>query len=151
MIPRLWGAKSADTLIREHNIHRFYLYQIRHFPVNENLWIVSGYLFLMWLCLRLLTSHSNGKLLLRSMGTPYICSESIRSSGAFWPVPPDNQKHAEPCTKHSQNGPIFISFKMPEFFKMSPLSGAEKHHNFQVTLCLHFVTTNANFAYIKSE
>ena len=33
----------------------------------------------------------------------------------------------------------------------SPLSGAEKHHNFQVTSCHHFDTTNVDFAYIKSE
>jgi hypothetical protein len=32
-----------------------------------------------------------------------------------------------------------------------PLSIAEKHPDFQVTCCLHFVTTNANFAYIESE
>jgi len=33
----------------------------------------------------------------------------------------------------------------------SPLSGAEKHHNFQVTLCLQNDTTNVDFAYIESE
>jgi hypothetical protein len=27
----------------------------------------------------------------------------------------------------------------------------EKHPDFQVTLCLRFVTTNVNFAYIESE
>ncbi len=36
--------------------------------------------------------------------------------------------------KCSLIGPIFISFKMPEFFEKSPLSGAGKHHNFQATL-----------------
>ena len=32
-----------------------------------------------------------------------------------------------------------------------PLSGTEKHPNFQVTSCLRFVTTNVDFAYIESE
>ncbi len=40
---------------------------------------------------------------------------------------------------------------MQEFFKKSPLSGAGKHPDFQVTLCLDFVTTNVDFAYIESE
>ena len=44
-----------------------------------------------------------------------------------------------------------MSNKMPEFFEKSPLSGAGKHRNFQVTLCLHFDTTDADFAYIESE
>jgi hypothetical protein len=44
-----------------------------------------------------------------------------------------------------------MSYKMPEFFKKSPLSGAQKHPDFQVTLCLQNDTTNVNFAYIKSE
>jgi len=33
----------------------------------------------------------------------------------------------------------------------SPLSEAEKHHNFQVTPCLHNDTTIADFSYIESE
>jgi len=41
--------------------------------------------------------------------------------------------------------------KKSEFFEKSPLSGAEKHPDFQVTSCLHFVTTDAIFAYIESE
>ena len=32
-----------------------------------------------------------------------------------------------------------------------PLSVAKKHPEFQVTLCRHFVTTNVDFAHIKSE
>ena len=40
---------------------------------------------------------------------------------------------------------------MLEFIPKPLLSGAETHHNFQVTSCHHFVTTNADFAYIKSE
>jgi len=32
---------------------------------------------------------------------------------------------------------------MPEFFEKSPLSGAGKHPDFQVTSCHHFVTTDA--------
>jgi hypothetical protein len=34
---------------------------------------------------------------------------------------------------------------------MSPLSGAGKHPDFQVTSCLQNVTTNVDFAYIESE
>ncbi len=48
-------------------------------------------------------------------------------------------------------GTHFKDCKIPELFKKSPLSGAEKHPDFQVTSCHHFVTTNPNFAYIKSE
>ena len=44
-----------------------------------------------------------------------------------------------------------MNFKMPEFFEKSPLSGAEKHPEFQVTSCYHFVSTNVDFAYIESE
>jgi hypothetical protein len=40
---------------------------------------------------------------------------------------------------------------MPEFFEKSPLSGAEKQPDFQVTSCHHFVTTNVDFAYIEFE
>jgi hypothetical protein len=40
---------------------------------------------------------------------------------------------------------------MLELFEKSPLSKAEKHPDFQVTLCHHFVTTNVDFAYIESE
>ena len=54
-------------------------------------------------------------------------------------------------TGHPQNSPIFMSCKMPEFFEKSRLSGAKKRPDFQVTSCHHFVTTNANFAYIESE
>ena len=42
-------------------------------------------------------------------------------------------------------------FKTSEFFKKSPLSGAEIHSDFTVTLWHPFETTNPNFAYIKSE
>ncbi len=53
---------------------------------------------------------------------------------------------AKDCTQDTLNKePIFMSCKMPEFFKKSPLSGAEKHPDFQVTVCLRFVTTNAKF------
>jgi len=40
---------------------------------------------------------------------------------------------------------------MPEFFEKSPLSAAEKHPDFQVTVFLQNVTTNVDFAYIESE
>ena len=49
------------------------------------------------------------------------------------------------------NNSIFMHPKTPEFFKKSPLSGAQKHPDFQVTLCLQNVSTNVNFAYIESE
>jgi hypothetical protein len=74
---------------------------------------------------------------------------------------PDRQKLLEqlhqqiivdgPRPKHSQNSPIFDSYKMSEFFEKSPLSGAIKHRDFPVTLCLYFVTTDVDFAYIESE
>jgi len=40
---------------------------------------------------------------------------------------------------------------MPEFFEKSPLSGAGKHPDFQVTYSYHFISTNVDFAYIESE
>jgi len=40
---------------------------------------------------------------------------------------------------------------MPEFFEKLPLSGAEKHLDFQVTSCHRFISTNVDFAYIESE
>jgi len=40
---------------------------------------------------------------------------------------------------------------MPKFFEISPLSGAEKHHNFQVTLCYQKDTTNVGFGYIETR
>jgi len=44
-----------------------------------------------------------------------------------------------------ENGPLVVSCKMPEFFEKSPLSGAGKQPNFQVTLCLRFVSTDVKF------
>ena len=41
--------------------------------------------------------------------------------------------------------------KIPEFSKKSPLSGAEKHPDFQVTSCLQNDTTDGDFAYTESE
>jgi hypothetical protein len=41
--------------------------------------------------------------------------------------------------------------KTPEFLEESTLSGAKKHPDFQVTLCLQNVSTNVDFAYIESE
>jgi len=38
-----------------------------------------------------------------------------------------------------------MSYKTSEFLEKSPLSGAEKHPDFQVTSCHHFVTTDAKF------
>jgi hypothetical protein len=67
------------------------------------------------------------------------------------PVPPANQKLTGPRTDAPQNAPIFMRCKTPEFFEKSPLSKAKKHPDFQVTSCLHFVTTNVDFAYIESE
>ena len=64
---------------------------------------------------------------------------------------PTNQKRTGPCVIRLKNGPIFTSCKMTEFFEKSPLSGAEKHPDFQVTLCLQNVSTSVDFAYIESE
>jgi len=47
--------------------------------------------------------------------------------------------------------PFTLSSKIPEISKKSPLSKVGKHPDFQVTPCLHFVTTNVDFAYIESE
>ena len=44
-----------------------------------------------------------------------------------------------------------IRYATLSFHGKSPLSGAEKCPDFQVTSCYHFVTTNVDFAYIKSE
>ncbi len=41
--------------------------------------------------------------------------------------------------------------EISEFLEKSPLSEAGKHPDFQVTSCLHFVTTNVDFTYIESE
>ena len=41
--------------------------------------------------------------------------------------------------------------EISEFFEKPPLSGTEKHPDFQVTSCHHFVTTSVDFAYIESE
>jgi hypothetical protein len=41
--------------------------------------------------------------------------------------------------------------KMPYFPEKPPLSGIEKHPNFQVTSCHQNDTTNVNFAHIKLE
>jgi len=40
---------------------------------------------------------------------------------------------------------------MLQFIEKSPLSGAGKHPDIQVTLCLQNVSTDVNFAYIESE
>ena len=47
--------------------------------------------------------------------------------------------------------PIFLHRKTSEFFEKSPLSRAKKHSDFQVTSCHQNVSTNVDFAYIKSE
>ncbi len=77
------------------------------------------------------------------------CNTSALSP--FWTDPTrlsDALNRPETTPKYS---PIFASYKTSEFFKKSPLSGAEKYPDFQVTSCLRFVTTNVNFAYIESE
>jgi len=63
---------------------------------------------------------------------------------------PDDVRNSTPATD-ARNDSILPKCKMPEFFEMLPLSGVEKHPDFQLTSCLHFVTTNVNFTYIKSE
>jgi len=62
----------------------------------------------------------------------------------FW-TSPTSQPEAH--TKVS----LPMNSKVPEFFEKSPLSGTGKHPDFQVTSCLHFVTTNVDFVYIESE
>jgi hypothetical protein len=69
----------------------------------------------------------------------------------FGPIPPANQKRTGQHTKYPQNGPIFASSRMSWAFEKSPFSGTKKHPDFQVTSCLHFVTTNVDFADIESE
>ena len=51
--------KAADSRLYRHKLYYFGLYYIICFPVKENLWIMRGYTFLMWLCLRLITDHLN--------------------------------------------------------------------------------------------
>jgi len=41
--------------------------------------------------------------------------------------------------------PFLRVAKTSDFLEKSPLSGTEKHHNFQVTSCHHFVTTEVKF------
>jgi hypothetical protein len=41
--------------------------------------------------------------------------------------------------------PFFMGCKMPAFFTKSLLSGAEKHHNFQVISCFQNFSTNIKF------
>ncbi|MHC4537965.1 MAG: hypothetical protein ACYS6K_28890 [Planctomycetota bacterium] len=40
---------------------------------------------------------------------------------------------------------------MIEFFEISPLSGADKHPDFQVTISFHFDATDVDFAHVESE
>jgi hypothetical protein len=63
--------------------------------------------------------------------------------GAVASIPPAHQAY----TKDT----LPTSFKTSESFEKSPLSGAGKHPDFQVTSCHHFVTTNVDFAYIETE
>ena len=68
-----------------------------------------------------------------------------------WLEHPNMQMMAARDQEGIANGPIFICYKIPEFFEKSPLPKAEKHHIYQVTLCLQNDTTNTNCAYIESE
>jgi hypothetical protein len=53
---------------------------------------------------------------------------------------------------NSAKMPLFSRVvKIPEFFKKSPHSRAEKHPDFQVTSCHQNDTTNDDFAYIESD
>ena len=47
-------------------------------------------------------------------------------------------------------GTLPTSCKTPEFFEKSPSSGAKKHQNYTVTLCIQNDTTDTNFSYIES-
>jgi len=53
-----------------------------------------------------------------------------------------NQSH-QPISRTKYTLPT--SWKMTEFFEKSALSGAGKHPDFQVTSCLHFVSTDVIF------
>jgi hypothetical protein len=80
-----------------------------------------------------------------------VCGDASLLSEFLGPVLTANQI-AKDCTEDTlKKSPIFVNCKMPEFFKKSPLSGAGKHPDFQVTSCLRFVSTNVDFAYIESE
>ncbi len=85
------------------------------------------------------------------MGVPQVAIEFSLLLEFLGPVLTTNQI-AKDCTQDTfKKGPIFIIYKIPEFFEKSPLSGAEKSPDFQVTLCLQNDTTNVDFAYIESE
>ncbi|MHC4533148.1 MAG: hypothetical protein ACYS6K_04275 [Planctomycetota bacterium] len=59
---------------------------------------------------------------------------------------------AKNCTQDTlKKEPIFIGCKMSELFEKSPLQEAEKHPDFGVTLCRHFVSTDVKFFYVRSE
>jgi hypothetical protein len=82
---------------------------------------------------------------------PQVAIEFSLLSEFLGPVLTTNQI-AKDCIQDTlKNGPVFTICKMSEFIQKSLLSGVEKHHDFQVTRCLHFDTTNDDFAYIKSE
>jgi len=49
-----------------------------------------------------------------------------------------------------KNASFFKICKIPDFSTKSLPSEAEKHQNFQVTSCHHFVTTNVDFACVES-
>jgi hypothetical protein len=88
-----------------------------------------------------------------------IPSSPLRLFYLFTAILDENKNYEQSCHKKKllnsdmapEKLPILASGKISEFFEKSPLSGAKKHPDFQVTLCLHFVTTNPNFAYIESE
>jgi hypothetical protein len=63
----------------EHFVY-YWWYQINHLPVNENLWIMSEYLFLMWLCLRLITGHLSGERVLCRQSLSWNTRAMPRSS-----------------------------------------------------------------------
>ncbi len=62
----------------------------------------------------------------------------------------DNHGRQQALKGATTNDPTVVQSSLTIAVEFPP-SGAEKHPDFQVTLCIHFVTTNPNFAYIESE
>ncbi len=85
-------------------LHRLYLYQIARLSVKDNLFFYV---------------------------LAYLTDITVEKCNLSW-LGLFVESHIFPS--HSQNTIIFLSCKMPEFFEKSPLSEAEKHPDFQVTL-----------------
>ncbi len=94
---------------------------------------------------------SDGQVFLRGFKHLFCIGRRIAGKGQGVASKAAAKRSCRTVTGHTQNGRIFLSCKMPELFEKSPLSGAEKHSNFQVTSCHQNDSTAADFAYIESE